>query len=353
MWKFIQKLVVVLFLIVVVIPGCGKEEEKKKSKQGKIVSQAGKIEEKQKIKLIPMDDKDDVRFALFFPESNKVANWVKTIPVVGGEGKDAKKFIPTLVDILNPFGIESIATCQYKRIYNGKTEEANVCLIRARSSQDAYGMMSVCCPGSDRVEIGDGNRILGFNQLFVIKGPYLIILKGATTSTNIEHLTDGMRLLAGKITFELSGPGGIPTLAQLLQVESLPEGNIIFLRDLISLKGPAGKGVIDELKLTDEYMKKLDELLELGSDVEFVIGSFESENWVGKDIIWLAKYPTKEQALKVYTKYRKVLRESEGKDEFMDNTLLKAPRGRILLGCWNMEAESLAHLINKVQEHLP
>lgn len=363
------ELCVLLIFGVLYITGCGKEEsgKEKADKAGKI-SPSSLEGDKEKsladgLKLLPQDDKDDPRFAIFFPESSEVAGWVKTVPVIGADGTQINKFLPTLADVLRPFGIESVASCQYRRIYNGTLEQADVCLIRAKSWQDAYGMLSVCCPAQDKSEIGDVCRTVNGDYLFVAKGPYFLVIKGkgiaegiADTDKVTAHLAEGIRLLAAKIVFELASPegGGIPDIAQILQSKELPQGTVIYIRDLSSLKGPSGSDLIEELGLTDELLSKLNEILQLGAgrDTEFALGIYRSDEWLGSNVIWLAKYPTREEAIKVYASYRKVI-EQEKTSDIMSNTLLKAPRERILMGCWTMETESLAHIMNKLQRYLP
>ncbi len=345
-----------LFICIVVccsllVSGCGKEE-KGKTKETKIARTALKSKtksQKQKSTLVAADDKDDLRFALLYPESKKVAEWIKTVPVTGGGADKLKSLIPELADILAPYAIENISMTQYERIYKGDTEKVRCWLIRAENSDDAYGMFSVSCKGVDSSQIGDAMRTDGTSGIFSVKGVYFGIFRAE--GKNKEHLKKGFERLAAKIMFEIASQGNPPMLVQLLTTEDMPDATVLFMRNLISMNGPAGKDIVKAIGLDD--IEAMNKLLELGKTVDFAVASYENENWPGIDVLWIAKYPTAKQAMRVYVKYRKILRNASPDSKLHENTLLKAPRGRFLLGCWTMETESLGHLIGRVYEHLP
>ena len=340
---------VVIFSLL--ISGCGKEEKQSK-KQTQITPTPTKKNIKstqRQAKLIPADDKDDLRFTLLYPESKKIAGWIKTEPVIGGGPEKIETLLPDLADILKPYAIENVSATQYERIYNGKREKVRCWLIRARNSDDAYGMFSVSCKGADSSEIGDAMRTDGAKSIFSVKGVYFGIFKAE--GEDIKHLKDGLTLLAAKIMFEIASQGNIPMIVQFLTTEDMPEATVLFVRNLISMNGPAGKDILKNIGLTD--IKSMNKLLELSKDVDFAVAIYRNKEWPGPDVIWIAKYPTAKQALRVYKNYRKTLQNVSSNNKLNENTLLKAPRGRFLLGCWTMETESLGHLMGKVYEHLP
>ncbi len=335
------------------ISGCGKEEKNKGSTAtGKVTRKPVSSADKQLQvlpKLVAADDKDDLRFALLFPESNKIAGWIKTVPVSGGGAEKLDALLPQLAEILKPYTIENISTTQYERIYKGGIEKVRCWLIRAGSSDDAYGMFSVSCKGPDSSQIGDAMRSSDETAIFSVKGVYFGIFKAEGKEK--EHLASGFKRLAAKVMFEIAGQGSLPMTVQLLTTEDMPEATALFMRNLISMNGPAGKDIANAIGLHN--LEAMNRLLELGKGVDFALASYKNENWPSQDVLWIAKYPTAKQAMKVYSRYRKILRNASPESKLHENTLLKAPRGRFLLGCWTMEIESLAHLMGKVYEHLP
>ncbi len=343
-----------IFIVVaygLLIVGCGKEENKPKqaSKIARKPAKLSKPTPPSSKKLIPADDKDDPRFALLFPESDKVAGWIKTSPVTGGGREKVSSVLPQLADILKPFAIENISAARYERIYRGKVEQVNCCLIRAKNSDDAYGMLSVSCPGPDGAQFGDVTRTLGNSQTFSVKGVYFGIFQ--SKGEDKAHLRKGLERLAAKIMFEIASQGGPPMVVQMLTTEDMPQATVLFMRNLISITGPAGKNIKKAIGLSN--VESMNKLLELGKDVDFALASYENKDWPGPDVLWIAKYPTAKQAFAVYTKYRKILNRASPGGKLDENTMIKAPRGRFLLGCWSMETESLAHLMGKAYEHLP
>ena len=141
-----------------VIGGCGKKEEAKVPTTGPAmgptasVSPAAAVEEPRitstpELKesrglpasaLQAVDDKDDPKFALLFPGSEKIGGWIKTVAVTGGEfQKKLSDFLPQLDTVLASFAGESIATVTYERMAGGKVETVKVFLIRAATSDDA------------------------------------------------------------------------------------------------------------------------------------------------------------------------------------------------------------------------
>jgi len=129
----------------------------------------------------------------------------------------------------------------------------------------------------------------------------------------------------------------------------MPPAETYFLRDLTSLDHR--QELLAYLDLRDT--RKMNHLLQLGPNVKFALAAFTIENWTGPDVIWIAQYPSREQALAVYNAYRQVLREAPPERKLPGNTMLMAPQGSYLLGCWTLEAESLVHLMPEIRKHLP
>ncbi len=367
MWS--KRWILVVVIGSMVIGGCEKKEEGKAPiiPSSGTVTPTGKAEESvvtstpqiketkglEESVLRAVDDKDDPKFALLFPGSEKTDRWVKTSPVAGGEfQKKLSDYLPDLDTILAPFAGESIATATYERMTDGKKETVKIFLIHAATSDDAYGMMSVSCPGPDSYRRGEVRRQAKPDEIFVAKGPYFGIFTGKTTGADTKDLVEGLEMLTGKVLFELSNHAELPMIVQVLQTEKLPAGTVLFIRNLQSLKGPAGKDIL--AAIGSEDVERLNKILKLGPKVDFAVAAFTNKDWPGPDIVWIAKYPTREQALEVSHRYRKVL-DNPKAGKLDNNTLLKGPLVRFLLGTWTMETESLTqpHLMNLIQSFLP
>jgi len=366
----------VIVVGMVLFSGCGREEEpKKKAPTGvgpepqapsKVVT--GELPTKTP-KLTSADDRDDPQYSLMFPASEKVEDWIKTEPVQGADGKDIGKFLPELASVLKPFRPELVAATTYQRFHDNLLETIRACLVRAPSTEDAYGMLTVSCPGKDLSKIGDLWRRARPDEAYVIRGSYFGIFtcefsKAATrkpTAADRQHLIKGLERLAGKTMFDLPGRGGQPTLVKMFQTEKMPAAQTFFLRDLASLDGPAGSELVDQIGLNEPA--RMNSLLKLGPEVQFALAAFEVKDWPGHDVVWLAKYPSPEQALKVYQDYREVLRKAAPDPDgirtsmtLAENTMLKPPRGKFLLGCWTVEAEPLTSppfLMLRIHQALP
>jgi hypothetical protein len=303
--------------------------------------------------LVPADSQDDARYASLFPASDKVDGWVKTFAVRGGDRSLIGDYLPKLEPIFSPYAVSSIATVQYQRIYEGTIETVKVVLVHAASRDDAYGMMSVACPGADILSAGEIRRQVRPSQVCIVKGTYFGIFAASIDGegSNQAHLVEGLDRLIGKVMFEIPERAQTPMVIQVFQAEQLPAATTLFLRNLSSLEGPAGRNLIDLVGLTD--LERMNSLLQLGPNTDFGVAIYENEQWLGPNVIWLAKYPTHEKAMEVYNKYRDLLKHATKDDQFLRNTFFKAPRGRFFLGVWTTETESLARLTNKIEQYLP
>jgi hypothetical protein len=301
--------------------------------------------------LVPADAQDNARFASLFPKSNKIDGWVKTYAVRGGDRSLIGDYLPKLQPIFSPYAVDSIATVQYQRVYEDNVETVKIVLIRAASRSDAYGMMSVSCPGPDIFSTGEIRRQVQPGQICMIKGNYFGIFAGSTEAQGRSHLTEGMDRLVGKVAFEIPERAEVPMVVQVFQSEQMPPATILFLRNLSSLEGPAGRNIIELVGMTD--LERMNSLLQLGEKVDFSVAVFENNQWLSPNVVWLAKYPTREKAMEVYNNYRDMLKKASKDDRFLRNTFFKAPRGRYFLGVWTMETESMARLTNKIEKYLP
>jgi len=352
-------------LIAIVIGGCGKKEEQSapvtpttsksvtatptETPAAPTVASEPEKGTETSIQLKPADDNDDPQFALLFPTSDNVGGWVKTEAVKGGTIKHLQEYLPDLTEVLSPYLAETVCSVKYERVHQGAAESVRVVLIRAATSDDAYGMMSVSAPGADQFKAGEVRRQPGPGDIYIAKGPYFGIFKGQ--GDDKQHLGEGLELLTGKVMMELADHAELPMVIQVLQTEQLPVGTTMFVRDLRSLKGPAGKAILDAIGLQD--VEAMNKLLRLGPKVDFAVATYTSNDWPGPDVIWLVKYPGREQSLAVAKQYRMILNKAKSSDRLESNTLLKGPNGRFLLGTWTLEAESLAHLMNRIQTYLP
>jgi hypothetical protein len=344
-------------MVAVMVAGCKKEEEKAPPSPvtpapmvKKDVPKPVEPVRAPAVKLTPTDEQDDARFGALFPASEKVEGWIKTAPVRGGDGAKIAEFLPQLGDVLASFSADSVAAAQYQRLYNNETETIKVILIKAASKKDAYGMMSVSCPGADILKPGEVWRMLGVNQVCVVKGDYFLIFSAGTTG-DAEHLQAGLEMLIAKMNFEIPERAEIPMIIQVFQTEKMPAAATLFMHDLNGLNGPAGREIVQALDPQD--LKRLNKLFALSPEVEFGVALYKSEDWLGPNIVWLVKYPTQEEAQAAYYRYRKETQAAAEGDTLMYNSFLKAPRGRFFLGTWTVETESLAHLTNEIEKYLP
>jgi len=359
--------ILLLAITALVIGGCKKEEQKSPviptTQKGvtpvptEKPSEPAPTEEPQvqspepQTQFTPADDKDEPQFALLFPTSDKAFGWTKTDPVKGGVIKRLPEYLPDLADVLSPYSAETIATVKYERAYNGGVESVRIYLIRAATTEDAYGMMSVSVSGTDQFRSGEIRRQPAPGQIYAVKGPYFAIFQGQTTAQDTQHLNEGVELLAGKVMFEFSDHAELPMVVQILQTEQLPAARTLFLRDLKSLKGPAGKEILETVGLTD--LAAMNKLLRLGPKVDFALAVYTHDDWPAPDVVWLARYPSLGQSSAVAKHYRAIINRAKASDRLNNNTLLKGPSGRFLLGTWTLEIESIPHLMNQIQTYLP
>lgn len=301
----------------------------------------------------PADAKDDPAFSSLFPGSDRIGGWIKTAPVIGGDARRLPAMLPNYAQVLMPFPVQSVAMAKYERMHGGKAQSVTVYLVRAATADDAYGMLSVSCPGLDQIRAGEIRRQERPEKVFAAKGPYFGIFSGQTAGEDKQGLVEGLELLAGKVLFEFSERSEPPKIVQYLQNEQLPAASVLFIRSLESLRGPAGREMMAAIGMTNT--KGLNKILRLGPTVDFAVAVFTNKDWPGPDVIWLAKYPSRESATAAARDYRGFLNRSKWTDMLVSNTLIKGPRGRFLLGTWTMETESLTspHLMNQIQAYLP
>ncbi|NLE30546.1 MAG: hypothetical protein GX629_12850 [Phycisphaerae bacterium] len=353
--------IIVMFAVIIV--GCKKEEEAPPAPLAPVEQTPPGVSEQQPSKpqmrvireplpqLVRADSQDDPRYSSLFPASDKVDGWIKTYAVRGGDRSLIGDYLPKLEPIFSPYSVDSIATVQYQRIFDGAVETVKIVLIRADSREDAYGMMSVSCPGVDILLTGEVRRQVQPNQICAVKGNYFGIFAGSTDGGDSSHMIEGLNRLVGKVMFEIPERANIPMVVQVFQAEQLPPATTFFLRDISSLEGPAGRNVIDLIEMTD--VERVNSLLQLGQRVDFGVAVYENDQWLGPNVVWLAKYPTHEKAMEVYNQYREAVRKAPKEDRFFRNTFFKSPRGRYFLGVWTMETESMARLTNKIEQYLP
>lgn len=340
--------VVMVLAGLAVYSGCGRED--KPAKKPAPPARPARVERTTPLpELKPADDRDAADYAGLLLASDRTAGWTKTEPVRGAAGTGP--FVGELAAVLAPYRPVRTARATYQAYHDRAVERVEATIIEAPSTADAYGMLSVACPGEDMIKLANVYRQMGPEAICILRGKYLGLFKARTTGQDKDHLVKGLELLAGKIMFELPGRGGPPMLVSIFQSEQLPAARTFFLRDLASLRGPGGEGLVDEIGLADP--KRMTKLLELGEDVEFALAAFEVKDWPGRDVVWLARYPTAQQARRVYAAYRKVLDGRSSTDALGNNTIIKPARRRFLLGCWTKEAESLALLTKAIEQHLP
>jgi hypothetical protein len=350
-----RNLIAIMVMGVVIVVGCNKQEDTASKVDESIATPLVKKEmprpamQKPAIVLTPMDSQDDIKYATFFPVSDRVVGWIKTSPVAGGDASKLGEYAPERANVLAAYGIESIAVAGYQRAYEGKIESVQAMLIKAKSKKDAYGLLSVSCPGQDILKPGEVWRTDGGEQMMV-KGDYFMLFSGVSNG-DAEHLKAGVEMLMAKTAFEMSDRAEIPMIVQVFQVEDLPAETTLFVHELQGLEGPAGKEILDVIG--QQELDRLNKILGLGKDVDLGIAIYKSDDWLGPNIIWLARYSTPEKAQGAYYRYRKVAKAAKESDKLMYNSFFKAPRGRFFLGTWTVESESLSHLTQKIEKYLP
>jgi hypothetical protein len=344
------------------ISGCKKQEEKKEPAPitpapavrqelpGPAVTPSKVETAAPAVVLSPADARDDASYVGFFPPSNKIEGWVKTSPVRGGDASRIGDFLPDLARVLSSFSAKSIAAAQYERVFNTDVETVKVIMIQAGSKKDAYGMMSVACPGNDILKPGEVRREVSGTQVCLVKGDYFMIFSGSTEADE-THLQEGMENLMAKIAFEIPERAEIPMVVQVFQTEKMPAATTLYMHDFTGIEGPAGERILSIVGA--ENVDRLNQLLALNPEVEVGVAVYTKNKWIGPDVIWLIKYPDRDKAIEVHNRYRDVVRKSAAADKLMSNTFFKAPRGRFLLGTWTAECESLAHLTNDIEKYLP
>ena len=337
--------VFVVALGAVVLAGCGKEEKKATDEKKPVQVERETFGKPVPPPLQSADEQDNPEYKRLFPASEKASGWTKTEPVRGGPAGQLNEYLPKLVAALSPYKPKTVATATYKRFYDERLATAHAYLVQASNTDDAYGMLSVICPGQDDSKIGDVYRQAG-DQICVARGDYLGLFEGDSTDP------DDLISLAAKTMFALPGRGGAPDVVKLLQGDPLPAGRVFFLRDLSSMAGPAGKGLLGDVGLRSA--EGMTQLLELGPSVAFALAAFPVKNWSGSDMVWIAKYPSAEHAHTVYLKYKSVLSEASPESKLHESTVLQQPKGPYLVGCWTAEADSLAgFLTSAVYQRLP
>jgi len=340
------------------LAGCGKDDGKDASTQvvsvkplpvpthqDKSESDRPREPEVSTAKLQPADAKDDAAYKSLFLDSSRLSGWVKTQAVTGGTAAAINDYLPELAEVLKPYQPVRVARAAYQR-YNRQTlEPVTAILVEAPSHADAYGMLSVASPSVDTIKVGVVCRIDPDDKdMYILRGKYLGVFRGSSRSVESGK---AMELLAGKIMFELPGRGGAPNLVSMFMSEGLPMARTFYIRDLVAMRGPGGRDILDAIGMTQT--DKFSTALQLGPKAEFAIAAFTVENWETPDVLWVAKYPSHEQAMKAYSAYRLLMRKSS-KDRLTQNTLIKEPRGAYLFGCWTMDAESLVHLMKAVEK---
>lgn len=346
-------------MMVASLAGCGKEGEQDKST--KVISAKPlplptkeqtepKAEPKRDVstaKLQAADAKDDAAYKSLFLESARLNDWVKTKAVTGGTGAVINDYLPELAEVLKPYQPVRVAKATYQRYRNDVLETVNAVIVEAPSEADAYGMLSVASPSADLIKVGVVCRVDPDDKdMYILRGKYLGVFRGTSQSKGSEF-AKAMELLAGKVMFELPGRGGAPNLVSLFLTEGLPSARTFYIRDLVAMRGPGGRDILDAIGMvqTDKFTTAL----QLGAKTEFVVAAFDVENWETPDVIWIARYPSHEAAMKAYSAYRLLMKKSSS-DRLTQNTLIKEPRTTYLFGCWTMDAESLVHLMKAMEK---
>lgn len=337
---FALMLATAVAMSLIALPGCGKEETEKKQDVKQPTAPAGPAlpSPTEPAPLAEADDADDPAFKRLFPASDKQTGWIKTEPVKGTKGSELRLYLPALASVLEPYQPVRVASATYQRPSDGQLQTMRAYLVEAPSTDDAYGMLTASAAGPDDDEIVDVSRIGDNGRLYAVRGRYFAVFAGEKVGTK------DLQAFAAKTTFGLPGRGGPAELVKTFQGDKIPSGEVFFLRDLSSLSGPAGGKLLTDIGLRNPEI--MSQLLGMGANVDFVLAAYKVKNWPSPNVIWVARYPSSEQARGVYKKYQELLRSASTESKLHNNTVLQEPKGRHLLGCWTAEADSLAGFLS-------
>jgi len=344
-----SKRIAIVLLITVLIAGCGRDEEEP---AGKPNGPAGRTQVSPTgapaaptPALEPADARDQAPYAQWFPTSEKLKEWTKTQAVRGNQGENVAQLLPEAAGLVRPYRINAAAAATYQRYARGDLQAVEVTIIEAANGQDAYGIMTVLCPGQDQIKIADVYRLAGPGQICALRGNYLGIFADRTTSQT--RLTDeALEEFAGKVMFNLPGRGGAPVLVQIFQAEGLPPADTYYVYGLTSLPQDL------RTQIGMDNPEALTELLKLNPQTPLAVGAFQVEDWPSRNVAWIVSYASHEQAQEVYRNYQDMLK-LPTTSPLHRNTIVLAPRGRYLLGSWTADAESLVHILSEIAKHLP
>jgi len=159
-----------------------------------------------------------------------------------------------------------------------------------------------------------------------------------------DDIAGACRRLLNRITFQMPERDRPAALRRMLEAGPPAEQHWI-VRSLRSLIGVAPRAVpVDE-------PGKIDRLLGLDGRVLLLVVPFRLEGEDVPNCVWLARYPSSQAAQQAYRRYQGYLQSSHDADAY--RTLIKAPKGPVLIGTWSAEQESVQMLLPRIYEQLP
>ncbi len=292
-----------------------------------------------------VDAADDPRAPACLPKSGAVGQWVKVEPVRFVEAAALGKVVTAEeARRLRHFDIKSAARCTYALGGSAKATRAEVLLVEAASTDDAYGVMSCQCGAQATQPIGGETRVddrVGYHLHCWQARCYVHIWSDESTAEAANGVKGLLRYIAGNLP-RADGP-------ELL--EAMPGGEHDpgvrwLLRDLASLS-------VDALGLASSPdLVAVNRLLGLGEEGTLMcISAYEVPQGRQPNVVWLVRYPTAKAAASAHERYSAHLTRADG--PMWASTNLLRPHGRFLIGTWTIEEESLQYMMPRIRQLLP
>jgi len=290
------------------------------------------------------DAADDPRSPVCLPKSGAVGQWVKVKPVRVVEAAALGEVVTAAeATRLQHFDIKAAARCTYALGPEAKATRAEVLLVQAASTDDAYGVMSCQCGARATQPIGGETRVddrVGYHLHCWQARSYVHVWSDESTAEAANKVKGLLRYIAGNLP-RADGP-------EIL--EAMPMGehdpNVRWLvRDLASLS-------VDALGLASSPdLAAVNRLLGLGKGTLMCISAYEVPEGRQPNVVWLVRYPTKKAAANAHDRYSTHLARADGPKWAATNLL--RPHGRFLIGTWTIEEESLQYMMPRIKQLLP
>ena len=294
-------------------------------------------------RLIPDDDNDQPGAPAFLPRSDTVAGWIKTRAVWL---QTARQFLESLEDSdrraeMAPYRIMDAARCGYEMDVDGTRWSLEVCVLRCRTPDDAFGLFA-----TQRT----GRPVGATAQVWCDEGPESLVLQAWQATcylwaearpADVERLLPEAEKLLARILLGLPAADPPPLLSHMPTRGRRAE-RMWFVRGARSLSAPGAA------LLTPAGADAVDGVLRLKAARGMVAASYEASPGEPPNNIWLVEYESPSDASAAYESYRRALAlppDRGGSAGRVPHTLMISPVGRFLAGSWSAEQESAMYLL--------